>query len=329
MTKRAADLEAEAGAWLARRDGGAWTEADDAALREWRKTSTAHHIALLRLETAWSKADRLRVLAPDHAEPAAEAPIAAPPPARRWQRYRYVSVLAAAAALAALAIPAWRLLHGPAADAYATSVGGFQRVPLADGSRLDINTNTHLDVALGNRERHISLDQGEAFFTVAHDRARPFVVEAGDFRVTAVGTAFSVRRDGNRLVVAVTEGRVRIDRRDAAGTAPLVFVSAGQRITAASDAPIAVQTVDRGVLEQDLSWRDGLLTFDEMPLRDVVAEFNRYNTRRLVADPAVAQIRISGTFRANNVEGFTRLLREGFRVSATAGSDGALLLRPS
>lgn len=328
MTKRAAEIEAEAAAWLARRDGGDWGDADEAALRQWRESATAHHLALLRLETAWSKADRLRALGSDQPEPANDEDSDGERAGRPWWRRWYVP-LAAAAALAALAVPGWQLLHRTDEQTYATAVGGFQRVPLADGSHVDINTDTRLEVALAPAERHVSLDRGEAFFSVAHDRSRPFVVEAGDFRVTAVGTAFSVRRDGDRIVVAVTEGRVRVDRREGGGTEPMLFVSAGQRIVATAALPIAVQAVAPALLEQDMSWRDGMLTFDEEPLRDVAAEFNRYNTRQLVVDPAAAQVRISGTFRANNVDGFLRLLRQGFNVSGAPRGDNEVVLRPS
>lgn len=328
MTKRAAEIEAEAAAWLARRDGGAWSDADEAALRQWRESATANHLALLRLETAWAKADRLRALGGDQPLPANDQYNDGERAGRSWWRRWYVP-LAAAAAIAALAVPGWQLLNKPAEEIYATAVGGFQHVPLADGSRVDINTDTRLEIALAPTERHVSLDRGEAFFSVAHDRSRSFVVEAGDFRVTAVGTAFSVRRDGDRVVVAVTEGRVRVDRREGAGTEPILFVSAGQRIVATPALPIAVQAMAPALLEQDMSWRDGMLTFEEAPLSDVAAEFNRYNTRHLVVDPAAAQVRISGTFRANNVDGFLRLLQQGFNVTGAPRGGNEVVLRPS
>jgi transmembrane sensor len=328
VTKRATEIEAEAAAWLAKRDSGTWGAADDLALEQWRATSTAHHLATLRLETAWAKADRLRVLGSNAVPLEADRPAEELPTANSWTRRWYIPLIAAAS-LTALAIPGWRMLNAPSAQVYSTAVGGFQRLPLADGSRVDINTDTHLDVALGDAERHVSLDRGEAFFNVAHDRSRPFVIEAGDFRVTAIGTAFSVRRDGDRVTVAVTEGRVRVDRREGGGAAPMVFVSAGQRIMAAPAVPIVVQAVATARLEEDLSWRDGLLVFEEEPLRDVVAEFNRYNMRHLVVDPAVARVQISGTFRTNNVDGFLRLLRQGFNVGATPRGENEVMLRPS
>jgi transmembrane sensor len=326
--KRAAEVEAEAAAWLARRDSGDWGDAEEAALRNWRESATAHHLTLLRLEVAWAKADRLRALGTGPVEPANEHDGEEEQPIPRWWRRWYVP-LAAAAALALVAVPGWQLFNPTEEQSYATAVGGFQHVPLADGSRVDINTNSKLEVTLASAERHVSLDRGEAFFAVAHDRTRPFVVEAGDFRVTAVGTAFSVRRDGEQVIVAVTEGRVRVDRRAGRGTEPMLFVSAGQRIVATPALPIAVQAVAPSLLEQDMSWRDGLLTFEEEPLHDVAAEFNRYNSRQLVVDPAAAQFRVSGTFRANNVDGFLRLLRQGFNVTSSPRGDNEVVLRPS
>ncbi len=318
MTRPAAELEQEAAAWLARRDGDAWTEADAAALERWRCSSTAHHIAMLRLETVWNKADRLRAVAPaGHSGDAVEEEDGGTVvhiTRARDKTLRWYLPLAAAAALAALAVPAWQMLQQPGSQSYATAVGGFQRLPLADGSRVELNTDSRLEVAFTRAEREVQLDQGEAFFTVAHDAARPFVVHAGEYRVTAIGTAFSVRRQGDRISVAVTEGRVRVDRASGASAAPLVFVAAGQRIEAAPAAAVAVQAVTAVALEQDLSWRDGMLSFEEKPLAAVAAEFNRYNVRQLVVDPSVADVAISGSFRANNLDGFLRLLEQGFGV---------------
>src|SRR5262249_47175706 len=93
---------------------------------------------------------------------------------------------------------------------YSTPVGGIDNVALADGSRMTLNTDTRIRVALTETERRIELDKGEGFFEVAKDPSRPFVVYAGNKRVVAVGTKFSVRRENDDVEVIVTEGRVRL-----------------------------------------------------------------------------------------------------------------------
>src|SRR3546814_8812761 len=109
-----------------------------------------------------------------------------------------------AAALARVSVPSDQSFTG--ADTYATAVGGFQRLPLADGSRVDLNTNSRLDVAYSKAVRRLDLEQGEAFFKVAKDAQRPFVVHAGAWRVTAVGTAFTVRMRGGDIEIGRAQG---------------------------------------------------------------------------------------------------------------------------
>jgi transmembrane sensor len=329
MARSAARLEAEAAAWLAKRDAGQWDAGDEAALDQWRGQSTAHHLALLRLETAWCKADRLRALAgtPIESRPDIEDQITTVEEETHGSYRRWGTAIAASIALFMVSIPAWRTMH-PAAVIYSTQVGGFQRLPLADGSRVELNTDSRLEVAFQKTQRRLVLVSGEAFFDVAHDRSRPFVVDAGPYTVTAVGTAFSVRRDNGGVSVIVSEGRVRVDRNNGSNTSPIVFVTAGQRIDARPAAAIAVERTTPMGLEEALSWREGMLAFEEEPLANVAAEFNRYNRRQLIVDPAVANVKVSGTFRANNVEGFTRLLDQGFDVSALPRGEHEILLRP-
>src|SRR5690606_15944214 len=137
--------------------------------------------------------------------------------------------------------------------------------------------------------RRIDLRRGEAFFDVAEDPHRPFVVDAGKKRVVAVGTKFSVRRDGDSIEVIVTEGKVRIDdaahpllggAREAAGSAPAadppVFLTPGA-VAHADETGVLVQRKSLLEAEAHLSWRSGVLMFREQTLADAVAELNRYN----------------------------------------------------
>lgn len=326
--KPAAQIEAEAAAWLARRDAGRWLAGDDVDFERWIAASTAHRVAYLRLETAWQKSDRLRALNPDDLlveDAADDRSCNVEQPLARAARVRWLGGGVAAALAAASAF----FMFVAAGMQYETPVGGFQRLPpLADGSRIELNTDTKIEVAYSDGERRIELDRGEAFFSVAKDKARPFIVEAGDYRVIAVGTAFSVHREGDAIEVLVTEGKVRIERDSALRrVARPMLVAAGHKADINMDAPV-VRSVAETDYDHQLGWREGVLIFDNQPLREVAAEFNRYNRQKLViADPRVGDVTVGGTFRPTNVAGLTRLLGPGFGVKAVPVGDDRILLQ--
>jgi transmembrane sensor len=262
---------------------------------------------------------------------------------------RILTLAAAAAVLLAIGVGAYLTRGPPRGEHFTTPVGGTESVPLADGSHITLNTATEVRVELSQNERHVNLEKGEAFFVVAKDTQRPFVVVAGNKRVIAVGTQFAVRRDGEAVEVVVTEGTVRMENRAArsgtapAHTQPLSSSSSGSQLSSGSTAPEAVllpagtiaRARDGDVLveehslpqvEEALSWREGYLTFHETTLAEAVSEFNRYNDHKIrISDPAVAAIRISGTFRPTNYEAFVRLLQDGFSIQAVDSQDGTAL----
>jgi transmembrane sensor len=228
--------------------------------------------------------------------------------------------LAASVLLVALAAT-WALL--PQRGSYRTEVGGMQRVSLADGSRITLNTDSEVRVALDDRERHVRLDQGEAFFQVAKDASRPFIVGVDGTRVIAVGTAFSVRRNGDEVLVVVTEGEVKIE---STNRGP-VHVPAGNLARTRRD-QITLQPQAAVELDAALSWRTGFLVFRETPLTVAAAEFNRYNARKIVvADAGVGSIRLSGKFRSTQHDAFIRLLEAGFPVRVQQAGDQVILTR--
>lgn len=325
----AAEIEQTAAEWLVRREGEGWSDADQAAFNEWIAEETAHRIAVIRLETAWSKAGRLRASAlrdgddapaeqivEDEYEPETEVP----PTRRRW-----LWPTALAASLALVSVPAYQAFFGT--ESYATAVGGFQSLPLADGSRVDLNTNSRIEVAYSEAERQLELEQGEAFFNVAKNPDRPFVVHAGPYRVTAVGTAFTVELSDGDINVVVTEGRVRIDAPSADGEpARPIFASAGEAAFATGATPV-VRPLDAAAMDMALSWRDGLLIFESKPLGEVAAELNRYNQVKLVVDPSATGVVVDGSFRATNLDGFLRLLEQGFGVESVRDGENELVLK--
>jgi transmembrane sensor len=330
------DVEEAAATWIARRDSGAWTEADAAAFEAWLAQSAGHRVAWYRLNSAWTEAGRVRALgvagagtatAPSGDATPAEwdglSPAAARTPSRR------LPVFAVAASVLILllggAFVAFKDQLLPA-HRFTTVVGGLQAIPMSDGSRVTLNTDSEVRISLGDRERVVEIEYGEAFFQVAHDPQRPFIVKAGERRVIAVGTQFSVRRQGTDLRVVVEEGTVRYQ--DHAGDPPTsggTLLPAGS-FARAEGATLRVEQRPVAEAERNLTWRSGLLTFRDTPLAEAVAEFNRYNTRKiLIEDPSIAALEVGGVFRSNNVDPFVRLLERGFAIQASVQPDRIVL----
>jgi transmembrane sensor len=245
-------------------------------------------------------------------------------PRRRGRFFAVAATLLVASGLGAYVALA------PHGDRYVTPVGGFASVPMADGSKVTLNTDSQIRIALTDTERRVELKHGEAFFEVSKDPNRPFVVRAGRERVIAVGTKFSVRREGDDIEVVVTEGKVRVENAAArqgarADGSADVFLTPGS-IARAGESGVLVQRRTLPEAEEQLSWRSGVLMFRDQSLQEAVAEFNRYNERKIVIqDPAVASLKIEGNFRATNVEAFVRLLESGFPVRAEAQPDQIVL----
>lgn len=237
------------------------------------------------------------------------------------------AVAAMAALLTVSLAVGWRYHPTVQPVSYRTAVGDLESMPLADGSEATLSSDSRILVALSRRERHIDLQQGEAFFHAAKDPGRPFVVAAGGRRVIAVGTRFSVRRDDAGLRVVVTEGVVRLES-DAGPDGhrqPTTTLPAGS-VALASNNGVVVRTGTVEQAEQYLSWRDGYLAFHDTPLATAASEFNRYNTRKIViGDPAVAAMQVGGNFRWSNTEVFVRLLEQGFPIRAERRGDAVVL----
>jgi transmembrane sensor len=311
-------IEKDAATWLAKRDGSNWTEADQAALDGWLQASTAHRVAFIRLQAVWQQALRLRVL--KHAQPQVLDSHSRKLSAPRW-------ALAASVVLVA-GLLAWTAYSLLPRTSYSTAVGGLASVPMTDGSKVMLNTNSEIRVRVTDAERRVNLDHGEAFFKVAKDPSRPFVVIAGGERVIAVGTQFSVRRDANGVRVAVTEGVVRVEPSSrSADSRPPAELTAGS-VARSGGEGVLIQHRAVQEVEDSLSWRRGYLIFRDTTLAEAVAEFNRYTTDTIVIeDEEMSAMRIGGAFRSDNVGAFLRLLREGFDIQVEAHGEQLLLKR--
>jgi transmembrane sensor len=228
------------------------------------------------------------------------------------RRRRALGILATAVAII-LVVGVGRLIL-PHAPSYRTEIGGLEAVPMADGSSVTLNTDSGIRVAITDTERRVDLQRGEAFFEVAKDSKRPFVVRAGTSRIIAVGTKFSVRREAGEVRVVVTEGRVRVETGQGPNTDPITLVSAGS-VAHAQGTGILVESKASPDTDELLSWRRGFVVFHDTPIAAAAAELNRYNRRKIVIeDEDVAAIRIGGNFRATNAAAFIRILADEFPI---------------
>lgn len=285
----------QAARWVARMDAPGWRAEDEAALNEWLDGAPSRRGLLLQMQAAWLALDPPSVADRRHEE-------RSPPRTRRWLLGTFGT-----AAAAAVAGTLWA--NAPAY--YDTRVGEIRRVALADGSVVAINTASALEVRLGKQSRRIELDRGEAWFQVAKNPARPFVVTAGNANVMAVGTAFSVRRREQGAEILVTEGVVKAW---GAGGTP-VSLRAGERAFIATDASVRKHVNTVSTIDQALAWRSGRIDLIGETLEYAIGEFNRYNTRKLVlVDPALGREQLDGVFRIEDVEGFARAVARALGV---------------
>jgi len=191
---------------------------------------------------------------------------------------------------------------------------------LADGSSVLLDADSRIGVRLGSSERQIALLDGQAFFTVAHDRARPFIVTAAGHHVIATGTAFATSVSGTTVSVILTEGRVRIT-----GRQPDVLLLPNQEYRVSGDHRATVRRINPS---SALAWRAGYLEFDGVPLAEAVAEMNRYARSRLsVADAQARAITVTGRFRNDDAGRFATTLAEMFSLNIGRRPDGGLELR--
>ena len=317
---RARQIKACAASWLERREREEWSERDQSELDAWLAQSPAHIVAYLRLEATWDRAARLSVLR----TPASEAGQGAP---RRNLRSLLASFAAALIIITCAGIAGGLYLTRPVEKTYATGLGGHQTVRLADGSRIELNTNTTLRAIVGAGQRMVWLDHGEAFFRIAHDDKHPFVVAVGDHRVTVLGTEFLVRRDTSRLEVAVMEGRVGFGAADGNAQSRETLLTQGDVATSVANS-VSVAKTPLQKLAGEIGWRHGVLVFSHETLASAAAEFNRYNRRKIiVADPSAARMTIDGTFQTDKVDAFTDVAQEVLGLRIEKRGDQAVISR--
>lgn len=327
----AGQIEAEACAWIAQLDGGEPSKEDLDAFREWMQRSPLHQEEIKRLSALWSDLNILTELA---------VPMKAP--GRRFSSFFDLRVagIAAAALVAVVMYVLWPRVHAPAVvewPLYVTAIGERKPLILSDGSKVLLNTDSRMQVEYTARERVVRLLQGEAYFEVAHNQTRPFLVYAGVNAVRAVGTAFSVHVQKRDVSVVVTEGTVELSSVPDAltparlstsnqHTVRLVAIQAGQGATIDEQVE-AIETIRPAEVTRKLSWREGVLSFSGEPLEQVVEEVSRYTPVSIViADPKIRNVAIGGYFKAGETEAMFEALETSFGVRVTRVNDRLVYL---
>jgi transmembrane sensor len=311
----AADIEATAADWLQRRHFWNWSAEDQAALDAWLDASMAHSLAYWRLEAAWDRTARLEALR------SAEI---APPPRRGSAALKIAAAIACVAVIGAAAA---QYLLMPHDRIFTTPLGGREVISFADGTKIELNTDTVLRARMTTGQRTIWLEKGEVYFQVKHDGAHPFVVFVGDHRITDLGTKFLVRRDPGRLEVALMEGRVRFGAVDALPKSKSALLMPGDVVTATASTMFVTHKSAPSLTNQ-LGWQKGMLVFDNMTLADAANEFNRYNPRKLViADPSVARLTIVGTFHTTDVKAFIDVAQDVFKLRVEPNGNEIVISR--
>ncbi len=314
--RAANDIETQAADWLYRAQHADWSEADQAALDAWLAASHHNVAAYWRLKAAWARAETLSALKPIEAEPQA-----------RRMPLLAMKIAAVVAMVAALGVGASQFVFRTNERTYRTPIGGHEVISFSDGSRIELNTDTVIRTRMTTAERMVWLEKGEAYFQVKHDPKHPFIVAAGRHRITDLGTKFLVHRDSNDLEVALLEGRVRYVN-DADGPKSKATLLVPGEVITATTSTMFVTHRPKLALAKELSWRKGLLIFDNTPLAEAAGQINRYNRKKVViADPAVARMTIDGAFPANSVQAFTDAAQTLFNLRVETRGDEIVISR--
>lgn len=315
-------LEKQAALWAARLDGSVLSARDRIALDTWLAANPAHRELLSRY--CQFSADLEQQLPALVAASSVELPPLAAPRRPAWLKWTAGAALAAAAAVAV----AFTFL-APAPQTQVTNIATpaaqRQTLTLVDGTRVELNAHTSLQVAISAGERRVRLSDGEAFFAVSKDSSRPFIVEtpAGAVRVT--GTRFNVRAEAaSPFEVTVAEGSVQIRPGDTAGRAEAPFtLTAGDRLTAGPQG-VSVQALTDAALDDVLAWRRGQIVFAGTPLREALARFARYHGRGITTSPAAAHLSLGGRYSLDDLDGFFSSIEEVLDLRVTRNLSGTV-----
>lgn len=331
----------QAADWIAKRDAG-FTPQEQDEFFEWLAASPQHAEAYTSLQTVFKRLDAMVEWRPLHAiEPNPDLLVtSSAQPTRR----RTLAWLGGLAAALVLGLTLWQTHLGDSSPVPVRLAAGetalsSERHALADGSVVTLNRGAQVAVRYEPHRRVLDLIAGEAYFQVAKDESRPFIVRVGGVAVTAVGTEFNIALTPERLEVLVTKGRVRVDPPATASSAPGTSpappaiertLDAGQAVVVPTtpEAPWVVEAYTPQRVEQKIAWRNDLVDFRAAPLSEVILEFNRRNhTQLVIADEELGARPVTALLRLTNLESFLELLSVTHRIEAERHGTSKIVLR--
>ena len=338
--------------WLIRLDGDSpLTIEEERQLEAWLARSPAHRDALKNLNRFWSDANRLgELIEPQQVKALCwrrlRNLLATPFQTPVQRRLASVISLTAVLVLSLLGVAGfWPQDITASNGLYLTAVGQQKTVTLADQSQIQLNTNSQVEVSYTEGFRNIHVLQGEVYFEVAKDKAKPFRVYAGNGRVQAIGTAFNIYLQDKDVNVIVTEGRVAVASVLPAANAPEAAAAGAEQDSYAKTIPRRLGTLDAGqeatlknsppepsatehtatvslvaaagqsLAADRLSWREGLLIFSGETLEAVLAEVERYTPVEIdIATPALRAVQVGGQIQVSDTEAMFKALETNFGV---------------
>ncbi|MGA5482042.1 FecR family protein [Pseudomonas siliginis] len=305
----------EAAAWFVRLQEPNVSVEQQQRFEAWLNEHSQHRAEFRLLQDLWAAAD---LLPTSRLQALAETP-----PARRQRRPMLRYAVAASVLAVALGLGLFSGLNHPGGyrAEFATAPGERKHVALPDGSVIDLNSRSRLQVRYEQDRRVIELSAGEAMFSVEHDASRPFIVEAGSGRVTVTGTRFDVRRDATQTRVAVEQGTVKVQG-SAAPDNEFINLTAG--LGTAVDAQGQVLPAYAVNPAQLTAWRNGKLVFNNASLSEVAAEVSRYRDKPLtVTQPNVASLRLTSVFKSDDTDALLKALPSILPVTVRTLADGS------
>jgi transmembrane sensor len=332
-------IKQEASDWVIKQSFGLSAEEQDTFF-EWLAADPEHAELYASRQKTWKHLDILADWRPEHSlKPNPDLLDVAIQRKRRWGKFIRWS-----AAILLLGCVFWFTVlddafSAPTKLSSAEFARGYERHVLEDGSVVELSLGTQGTVKFSKLNRLVTLESGEAHFTIAKDATRPFVVMANGVVVQAIGTIFNVRMSEGSVDVLVTEGRVKVASRKFDEPAddvvppqePFQELTAGQNTIInlkEEDPNPVVQTLTETELDSKLTWLKQVINFDAAPLSDIVFEFNRRNYRKIVIeDPSIESTKLSVTIRPNNIDDFVDLLELTSNIRAERIDNSVIILR--
>jgi transmembrane sensor len=243
----------------------------------------------------------------------------------RRSRLWYYGLSAAVGAVLVIIPLAIRFFPASKSVTYATEVGQRRTLALADGSRIVLDSSSSVSVVqLTGKARTLVLNKGRAHFDVAHDPSRPFRVTVGNRMVIAVGTAFNIERLDAKILVTLTQGRVKVESEEGDESSPdkTFLLTPGQELVFAPAAAPAIAQIDSRAAN---AWEQGQIVLNDEPLDEAAEQLNRYLATPLLVDPAIAKMRISGVFNVGKLNSFVGAITTYFPVQSRVEKGHILL----